>query len=264
MYAETKPIIFKCPSEYKAVEIYSIHDLHYGNECFDAHKWNVLRDYILSEPNRYVVWVGDLMENALPGSKSNPLTQLYSPFEQREFVVEQFKAFKDRTVAIVDGNHEYNRSSRFAGLYPLYDAACIAGIEDKYRSAYSVMDIAVGSGADGHKERAFRYIGFAVHKAKDLKSFGTVDFLDGFDFMLYGHDHEPKEHARSKLVYNQLKRTVSFKSVESVNCGSFLSYGGYGAHGGYRPQSDKMYKLILYGDAQRIDTVGFYPNLLKA
>jgi hypothetical protein len=262
MYPETKPIIFNCPSEYRAVEVYPIHDLHYGNECFDAHRWNILRDYILSEPNRYVVWVGDLMENALPNSKSDPLTQIYSPLEQREFVAEQFKAFDDRTIAIVDGNHEYNRSTRFAGLYPLYDAACIAGIEDKYRSAYAVMDISVGSGADRHKERAYRYIGFATHKAKDMKSFGTVDCLDGFDFLLYGHDHEAREHARCKLTYNANKRTITFRSVEAVNCGSFLSFGGYGAHGGYRPQTDKMYKLILYGEAHRIDTVGFYPTKL--
>lgn len=262
MFHETKPIIFKCPKEHQTVEVYPVHDLHYGNECFDKHKWNKLRDYILAEPNRYVVWVGDLMEDALPGSKSSCLTQTYSPYEQREFVAEQFKAFKDRTIAIVDGNHELNRATKFAGLYPLYDAACIAGIEDKYRSTYAVLDIAVGSGADYHAERPYRYIGFLTHKAKDMKNFATTDFLEGFDFVLCGHDHDPKEHARAKLVYNSNKRTVTFKSVEMVNCGSFLTFGGYGSSNGYRPQSDKMYKLVLYGNSNRIDTVGFYVDSL--
>ena len=258
MYPETKPIVYNCPKEFDTIEVYPIHDLHYGNECFDTHKWNKLRDHILSEPNRYVVWVGDLMENALPNSKSSPLSQLHSPLEQREFVAEQFKALKDRTIGCVDGNHELNRSTKFAGLFPLFDAACIAQIDHLYRSTYAVLDISVGMGADGHAERQYRYIGFLTHKAKDMKSFATTDFLEGIDFVLCGHDHEPKEHSRAKLVYNKTKRTITFKPVEMVNCGSFLSFGGYGAASGYRPQSDKMYKLILYGNQQRIDTVGFY------
>lgn len=263
MYHETKPIILDCPKQFDRIEIYPIHDLHYGNECYDAHKYNVLRDYILDKPYRFVAFVGDLMENAVPGSKSDPLTQRYTPLEQREFVTEQFKAFKGRIICVVDGNHELNRSTRMAGLYPLYDAACIAGVEDLYRSAYAVVDVGVGKGAAGHTDRPNRYIGFVSHRAKDLKSFASVDQLDGFDFMLYGHDHDPREHARAKLCYDVQKRAVTRRSVEMINSGSFLAYGGYGAAAGYRPQSDKMYKLVLYGSRhKRIETVGFYPDQL--
>ena len=261
MYPETKPIVTKLSPEFDTIEIYPIHDLHYGNECFDMHRWNVLRDEIMAQDNRYVVWVGDLMENALPGSKSNPLTQLHSPLEQREFVTEQFKLFKDRTLGIVDGNHEYNRSTRFAGMYPLYDAACIAGIEDKYRATYAVIDIMFGSGRGGHREDAYQYVGFAIHKAKDLKSFHSADVLEGFDFFLFGHDHDPREHARGKIRYIRQNHALMFGQVETVNCGSFLTYGGYGAMAGYRPVAPKMYKLICHGERKydnRIETVGFY------
>lgn len=263
MYPESKPIIFKCPKEYDFIELYFIHDLHIGNPCSDVHKYNKLKNHILSAPNRMVAWIGDLMEDALCGSKSDPLTQTMSPLEQREFVVGEFRALKNRTVSVSDGNHELNRATRFAGLYPLYDAACIAGIEDRYRSIYSVLDIAVGSGADGHESRQQRYIGFCCHKAKDLKSFGMVDFLEGFDFAAFGHDHDPRDHARSHLVYERNHKSVSVRSIETINCGSFLTYGGYGAANGYRPQSDKMYKLVLYGGRDsKIETVGFYPSQL--
>ena len=167
------------------------------------------------------------------------------------------RALKERTIAIVDGNHEA-RSIR-QGMYPLYNAAAIAQISERYRSAYAVVDIAVGKNADGHENRQQRYIGFACHKAKDLKSFSISDFLEGFDFALFGHDHDPRERARSHLVYDRSNKAVSFKSIETVNCGAFLSYGGYGAAAGYRPQSDKMYKLVLHGGRDpRIETVGFY------
>ena len=176
MYPESKPIIFKCPKEYDFVELYPVHDMHIGNECFDTHKWNKLKQHILSAPNRYIAWIGDLMENAFPGTKSDPLLSVMTPIEQREFIVSEFKDLKDRTVAIDDGNHE-DRSAR-VGLYPLYDAACIAGVEDKYRSIYSVLDISVGRGADGHENRQQRYIGFLCHKAKELKNYGMADFLE--------------------------------------------------------------------------------------
>ena len=259
MFPETKPIIFKCPKEFDFVELYPIHDLHIGNPCCDINRYDRLKRHILSAPNRFVCWIGDLMENALPGSKSDPLTQTMSPFEQREFVVGEFRALKNRTVSCQDGNHEGNRSTKMAGLYPLYDAACIAGMEERYRSTYSVVDIHVGHGADGHENRQQRYIGFLAHKAKDMKNFGSADCLEGFDFFLFGHDHDPREHARSHIVYDRTNRSVRARSIETVNCGSFLTYGGYGAANGYRPQSDKMYKLVLYGGRDaRIETVGFY------
>ena len=138
MYSETQPIVFNCPKDFESVEIYPVHDLHYGNERFNLSKWNRLHDLIISEPNRYVVWVGDLLENAVPGSKSSVFDQMYSPQEQKEYVTALFKEFKSRTIAILDGNHELNRSTRMAGLYPLYDCACIAGIPERYRTAYTI------------------------------------------------------------------------------------------------------------------------------
>lgn len=261
MYPEEKPIVFKCPKEFDSVEVYPIHDLHVGNERFDVKRYMRLKQHILSARNRFVIMVGDLLEDALVGSRSDPLKQTMSPIDQQEFVTEQFRAFKDRTIAIIDGNHEA-RSIR-QGMYPLYNASAIAGISDRYRSDYAVMDIGVGRGADGHENRQQRYIGFCCHKAKDLKSFGVSDFLEGFDFALYGHDHEPRDHARSHMVYDRVNRSVTFRSIETINCGAFLTFGGYGAAAGYRPQSDKMYKLILHGGRDaKIETVGFYPNQL--
>ena len=93
MYSETKPIIFNCPKEYETVELFPVHDFHYGNECFNLSKWTRLHDLILSEPNRFIVWVGDLMENEIPNSKSSTLTQRYSPQEQKEYITALFKEF---------------------------------------------------------------------------------------------------------------------------------------------------------------------------
>lgn len=80
MFQETVPILFNCPKDQETVEIYPVHDLHYGSEQFDLHRWTQLHDLIMGKPNRYVVWVGDLLEFSIPFNKhSDVLTQTYTP-----------------------------------------------------------------------------------------------------------------------------------------------------------------------------------------
>lgn len=257
MTPEETPIVVNFP-EHDSIEIFPIHDLHYGSSLFDAHKWNALTSLILSEPNRMVVFVGDLMENSIPSSShSDCFEQTATPREQQAFVESVFKQFSDRTLAIVDGNHEYNRSSRTCGLYPLYNAACIARVDEKYRSAFAVLDIGVGN----ISKRISRAVGFITHRAKDMKSFASVDALEGFDFLFCGHDHDPHDHPRAHLCYDHQRRELSRKSIEQIDSGSFLRFGGYGARAGYRPQSDKLYKLVIRAKPDRqisMETVGFY------
>ena len=259
MFKETVPILFNCPKDQETVEIYPVHDLHYGSEQFDLHRWNLLHDMLMEKPNRYVVWVGDLLEFSIPFNKhSDVLTQQYTPHEQKMYISALFKEMGDRTLAILDGNHE-QRSFKSTGQYTLYDCAAIAGIEDKYRTAYAVIDVGVGADAHRISGRQLHYVLFATHRAKQLKSFGSADAIEGIDVFLYGHDHEANDHPRGKMVYDPRNHAVLFKTVECVNCGAFLTYGGYGALAGYRPKSDKLYKLILYsGNDKRIETVGFH------
>lgn len=259
MLMDMKPILFNCPKEFETIEIYPIHDLHYGNAQFDSNKWKKLKEEILSQPNRYCILVGDLMEMAVPNSKSDMFTQTVPPDAQKEWISYEMGELKERIVAIVSGNHEHNRATKLCGLYPLYDACCWARIQDKYRENFAVVDIGVSDKKSSGKQ--YRYVGYVTHKAKDLKNWSTADTLEGFDFLLYGHDHDPKEHSRAHLVYDNKNKQVTSKCVETVNCGSFLTYGGYAANAAYRPPSDKMYKIILCPTKMRekkIETVGFY------
>ena len=79
MQPDTKPIIFDAPAEFSEIEIYAIHDLHYGNRQYNLNKWKKLKEEILSQPNRYCVMVGDMMEMAIPGSKSDTFYQTVPP-----------------------------------------------------------------------------------------------------------------------------------------------------------------------------------------
>lgn len=257
MLSDYTPILFNTPKEFSYIELYALHDLHMGSAQFNKEKWGAVKQEILDAPNRYCIFVGDAMENATPGSKSDVFTQTSTPQEQREWFAEQLCDLSDRTIAVVDGNHERNRSYKLAGLYPLYDACIIAGIKDRYRPHFAFIDIGVGTRAKDPNAQT-HYVGYLVHKAKDTKAYSTADFVDGVDFTVWGHDHSPKDQPRAKLVYNPILKNITLKSTETVNAGSFLDYGGYAVDNGYRPNSDKLYKLVLVGAEKKIQTVGFY------
>jgi len=252
------PIIIKLPITKESVDVYFIHDLHFGNELFDEKKWKKLKNMILSDDNAYVCFVGDIFENAIPSSKHcNVFLQTHSPAEQKEWIIQQFKDLAPKVIAVVPGNHEHNRTTKVSGMYPLYDCCLLAGIGEKYRDTMAFIDIAIGT-FRGRKNKQTHYFGQIQHSAKDLKNYHSSDYSDGIDFFASGHDHDPKDKPRAKLVFDQKNKVIYKRNIECINCGSFLAFGGYGAKGAYRPQSDKMYRLRLFGGEKKMESAGFY------
>ena len=251
------PILVKFPLTQEYIDLYFIHDIHYGSELFDERKWERLKSIILNDENAYVCVIGDAFENAIPNSKSDMFTQTHSPAEQKEWVTQQFKDLAHKTLAVVPGNHESNRTTKVSGMYPLYDCCLLAGIGEKYRDTIAYIDIAIGK-YRGRVTKQTHYVGQIQHRARDQKNYHSSDYTDGIDFFASGHDHEPKDKPRAKNVFDPHNKVIYKRNIECINCGSFCTYGGYGAKGAYRPQSDKMYKLRLFGNDRRMETTGFY------
>lgn len=258
MQSDYKPILVQTSPEFSEIEIYFVHDLHYGSADHNEKKWNSLKREIVAQPNRYVIFLGDYCENAVAGSKSDIYTQTASPFQQKEWFTNQLIELSERTLCVTPGNHEDNRITKLCGLFPVYDCAKEAGIADLYRHHFAFVDIGVGNGGHG-KDKQAHYVGYVVHRMRDCKMYSSADFVEGIDFAAFGHDHDPKDHPRGKLSYDAKNKTVSLKSIEVINCGSFMEYGGYGVKAAYRPLSDKCYKLILGGGKKKsMKTLGFY------
>jgi hypothetical protein len=199
-----------------------------------------------------------MMENAIPGSKSDPLLQKMSPFEQKEMFIENLIDFGDKTISVNPGNHEYNRSTKTCGLYPVYDACERAGIGDRYRDVIAFINLGVGVSKKDPKNKQVHYFGQTQHKAKDCKAYGTSDFTDGIDWFACGHDHTPYDKPRAKLVFDHQNNKIYKRNIENIDCGSGCVFGGYGAQNACRPQSDKMYMLTLFGGEKQLESRGFY------
>jgi hypothetical protein len=238
--------------------IFFIHDWHFGSELFDNKKWEKFKRKVLSDDHSFVCWIGDMMENAIPGSKSDPLLQKLSPFEQKEMFIEQLIDFGDKTISVVPGNHEYNRTTKVCGLYPVYDACERAGIGDRYRNIIAFINLGVGVSKKDPKNKQVHYFGQVQHASREAKNYGYSDYTDGIDFFAFGHDHCPIDRPRAKMVFDHHNKVVYKRNVENINCGSFCKFGGYGAKSAYRPQSDKMYKLRIFSGEKKMETTGFY------
>lgn len=254
MIDDYKPIIVDTDWGTPYINLYFLHDLHYGNQYFDCKKWNRTKDIILADPYAKVIWIGDMMENAVPNSKSDVFYQTVAPHEQKMWLRDQMLCFGDKNIAAVPGNHERNRSTKTAGMFPVYDACVMANIEPIYREHFALIDIGVGTRTkSGKKQQHVRYVGYITHKAVDQKKFHSADAIDGIDFYAYGHDHQPSDHPRGKLVYDPIRKELREKDIEIINCGAYLRYGGYSVDAAYRPPAQKQYIVTLRGGEKLID-----------
>lgn len=254
MYSMRKPIIFNTPYEFDEIVVYFANDIHVGSGEFSSRKWDAF-EKLLEPKNAYVMFVGDQLENALRNAKSDSYRGM-RPHEEKEWWIKHLRPIAPKTICLIDGNHE-QRTSKDTDMFPLYDIALAVGIEDRYRSEAAFVDIGVGKRCPS-SNRQYRYVGYAVHKAQNNLKYGTVDGVWNVDFCVSAHKHAPADLPHGYLVYDGKNKSISERTVENIVSGSFLEYGGYGARAGYRPASQKLYKMVLDGKSKKITTVGFH------
>ena len=97
--------------------LYPLGDFHYGSaQCnikFIKQAINEVKD----NPNAYWIGMGDMMENAIVGSKSDVYTQTIPPKQQMDDIIEMLTPIKDKGLFLIAGNHE-QRTVRQVGLIP--------------------------------------------------------------------------------------------------------------------------------------------------
>ena len=258
MKSSRVPILINLPKDLERAEIFIASDIHNGSAEFDEKRWARFEDLVM-QPGKYVIFAGDQMEYATRSSKSDVYTQKLSPSQQKQWWIEHLRPLvkEGKVICVVDGNHEYNRGSKDADCFPLFDIALALGIEDRYRSEGAFVDIGVGHIGTAGKQA--RYVFRVQHQAKNNVNYGTVDGFEGIDVFVSGHTHKPADMPHSKLVYDPKNKCVAQKDVENIVGGHFLRFGGYGERAGYRPTSTKLYSVILSGKHDKtIETRGFH------
>ena len=183
------PIICNLPRDAEFADIYFLHDIHFGSELFNEQKWKALKKKIQDNELAYVCWIGDIMENAIPNSKSDMFTQKHSPARQKEWATQELFDLRHKTLSVVAGNHEHNRTTKVSGLYPLYDICMLAGVDKKYRDTIAYLDIGVGLRKNQKDEAGalFRSNSTRIKRSQKLRIFRLYRWHRFFCFWTRPH-----------------------------------------------------------------------------
>lgn len=216
------------------VKIYAVGDLHAGAIQSNLKSWERFNQIILDDPKAYVIFLGDLMNNATKSSVSNPYEDTMRPRDQKIYLKEHLMdlAKADRILAILPGNHE-NRSLKDADDSPLYDVAAKLDLEDIYRDNLAVIKLSVGTA----KPNAYSIL--ATHGSGGGKLTGSVvnnyerfaATWDGIDIFFFGHSHKPFVTKPNKSVFDTNHNHVSQRNTIVMCIPSWLAYSGYPVRG---------------------------------
>lgn len=248
-----KTIDYHCVGLNGQIEIIGIADTHIGDPLVDYELLDDCVKYIKSHKNCYWIANGDLINNAIKQSPSNVYMEQLSPKAQVDKICSILKPIKDKCIAYIPGNHEYDRNLKEVGdITPADLIAINLGVEDRYAPGGAVIYLSM-TGIKGSNKKATMFKIFAQHgsggstatagKMSKLKQMANI-FPDA-DVYLKSHTHEPMFTIDNRLKSNDMAHSVVEEDRVFVNTGAFLKYGGYGQNKGLAPTSRKIPVIIL-------------------
>lgn len=256
-------IITKHVSTTGQVKVYAVGDLHAGAIQANLKGWEKFNQIILDDPKAYVIFLGDMMNNATKSSVSNPYEDVMRPRDQKIYLKEHLAdlAKADRILAILPGNHE-NRSLKEADDSPLYDVAAKLDLEDIYRDNLAVIKLNVGT------TRLNTYMILATHGSGGGKFTGSsvnnyeryASIWEGIDIFYFGHSHKPFVTKPNKIYVDPIKAIVKQHDTIVTTGASWLAYGGYPIRGLMSPshQADPDQPMVtLFSGKQRDKRIRF-------
>jgi hypothetical protein len=237
---ETKYISWDFRDEpYNTLELIQITDMQWGHVCCKTDRVIEYRDWVLSRPNRYMIWTGDNVDSAHMQSKGTTWENTGDPQHQLYEFIKVWAPARHRILGYVGGNHERRTLTTFGDLGILIAAL----LRVPYSKGRQLIDIHFG------KHQPFQISQW--HGAGGARTKGTVAqtlyrFASDGDSQLYlmGHLHQ------CMLIpfFKERRGVNGVKAVKTIAaCGSSFveTWGSYGEVAGYGPSDVLMPSCTL-------------------
>lgn len=206
-----------------------IGDLHRGDRHLTQRGLGKLKgylDWVQSRPNARIFLMGDILNTASRGSKTNPFESL-SGDDEYQRAVDLFKPYADQIVGCITGNHE-QRMYKDYGFNPLRPFCNELNIPFCGFSAAIKLRVGKRKGSKDSYEQV--YWGFAHHGAGGGGTLGAAlnkkvklqEIVHGMDFYMAGHDHQLICGTRNILMPK--RDTIVHQRVHYIDTGSFLDW----------------------------------------
>lgn len=226
-------------AKFSTLELTQITDAQFGHICCKTERLIEYRDWILSRPNRYMLWTGDNVDSATMQSKGTTWENRGTPQQQLFEYVKLWAPARHRILGSVGGNHERRSLTTFGDL----GVTIAALLRIPYSRGKQLIDIYFGD----HKP-------FQIslwHGVGGARTKGTVaQILNRFasegDSQLYlmGHVHQPL----IMPFWKERRGVRGVRAVKTIGCigSSFMeTWGSYGEVSGYGPSDVLMPRCVL-------------------
>jgi hypothetical protein len=224
---------------FDTLELIQITDAQFGSISCKIERLEEYRDWVLSEPNRYMIWTGDNVDAAHMQSKGTPWDNIGTPQDQVFQFCRFWASARHRILGYVGGNHERRTLTTFGDL----GIAIAALLQLPYSKGKQLIDVYFG------KHQPFQISQW--HGAGGARTKGTVAqtlyrFASEGDSQLYlmGHLHQ----ALLIPFFKERRGQGGVRAVKTVAAtgSSFLeTWGSYGEVAGYGPSDVLMPLCVL-------------------
>lgn len=245
--AESKYVTWKfSESKFEQVEMLHITDIQYGHVECRVHRVKEYIQWVLKEPQRYVLLGGDLIDSATVLSPGTPWENICDPQNQVYQLCELLAPLRPRILGYVGGNHERRGVKTFGDLGMLIASL----LQIPYSAGKQFVDIHYGKHAPF---KVSLWHGGGAARTAGAKMMMIKRFMDEADSQVYlvGHLHD----AMVKFDWRTNRRPGGGDIHMTKICGamssSFLShFGTYAEVAGLTPNDVLMARIILERDGR--------------
>lgn len=229
----------------EGIEIIHLTDLQFGHKACNVKRVIEYRDWVLSAPNRFVFFGGDLIDAATVLSVASPLENDGDPQNQIYNLVELLMPLRHRVLGYVGGNHERRTVKTFGDAGKLIAML----LRVPYSAGKQFVDINYG------KHKPFKnslWHGGTGSKTKGAKVNMIHRYMMQADSHVYwvGHLHDFL-YVGDVRETRDGKGNIKLQKYCGVMSSSFLEHWGtYAEVMGLSAGDIQMWKLQLFPDGK--------------
>lgn len=239
--AQTKYVSYDLTTLEHPIELLHMTDMQLGHVMCREDRVVEYRDWVLAEPNRYVLFGGDNIDAGHKLSVGSPFEQLMEPQGQVYKFCELFAPMRHRIVGYVGGNHERRGILTFGDLGSL-----IAHIlEIPYSAGRQFLDF---NFRDGENFRVDLWHGKGAAQTAGAKMQMLHRYMQSGDSQIYlvGHLHDAMVKFDWRIIRQPGKNFTKLVKIGGAMSSSFLDYfGSYAEVMGLQPSGLMMARIIV-------------------
>lgn len=233
------------------IEVLHLTDVQFGHKQCRVDRFIEYRDWVLSKPNRFVFFGGDMVDAATMISIASPYENTEEPQGQVYRFAELAAPMRHRVLGYVGGNHERRSSKTFGDLGHLIATL----LRIPYSAGKQFIDINYGA----HKPfRNSLWHGGTGSRTKGAKAQMLHRFMVQGDSQVYwvGHLHDVLMLGDVRERRSGRSGDVVAEKYYGVMSSSFLEhYGTYAEVAGMPAGDTQMWRLVLEPNGKYMLTI---------